>query len=64
MSSLMNMSLESLKELLNSSKKTVLSDQYVDAALGFASGSLGFLKDHKLEAVGAGVASLVAWYLA
>ena len=68
MSSVMNMSLGALKELLNNSKNAVLvqTNQYVntDTVLAYASSSYDFVKGHKAEIAGAGVAGLVAWYLA
>ena len=60
----MAMSLGSLKELLNSSKSVIQSNEYFGRVLEYSESSYGFLKEHKTEVLGVSVAGFVAWYLA
>ena len=63
MSSLMRMSLGSLKELLDSTKSAIQSNDQFNTALEYSVSSYGFAKDHKAEIAGAGLLSFAAWYL-
>ena len=60
----MQMSMGSLKELLNNAQSVLQSNEYFNTAAGYSASSLGFVKDHKAEIAGASVAGFIAWYLA
>lgn len=64
MSSVMQISMSSLKELLSSTKAAVQSNDYFSTAFDYSVSSYGFAREHKAEIVGAGLAGFTAWYLA